>query len=356
MINTKIDIKNNKDPTGCGMFSRYGQVLTEQHNIFLKKEDIMQGNARARKFNYSVLQKVLTAHQFEHLGASQQAEEAEEQSQSKLQLAIPEPSAGLPDFRHFDRDIKRRKKEMIVRKLKKSATPGPNKYHVKLAPKYCGLTQREHAGRLRSPNAGPPLPGRPQAKARPFRIGQAAGSLSQEHLVSREREVAAHHLSFISSRQTSSKLGIRFEKYLPRNTSTNLKTPKASESTSKEQKVRLTSRQDLNKPTTMPSINIIVQEPEHPEPVQPRSKPTFSRSFGNLNYKFDHYTPRKDWFDGVSLTSAINYDIDFKQVYNKSGSGVAFKKITGREPQSQKGIGGFSLAMSVIEPKLEYQK
>ena len=160
--------------------------------------------------------------------------------------------------------------------------------------------------------------------------------------------------SFISTRQSNSKLGIRFDKYLSRIPGSDPKTPKTSKSVSKERGFRFSSRRELAKPTTTQSINIVVQEPENPGPAAPpREKPVQSKSFGNLNYRFDHYTPRKDWFDGVSLTSAINYDIDFKQVHSKSGSGVAFRKITGREPQSQKGIGGFSLALSAIEPKLE---
>ena len=94
----------------------------------------MQGRLRTRKFKNSVLQKVPSAQQFEHLGASQQPEQAEEQSQGNLQLAIPEPLAA-PDFQHLEREVKRRRKEEAARKQNKAETPGPNKYHVKLAAK-----------------------------------------------------------------------------------------------------------------------------------------------------------------------------------------------------------------------------
>ena len=173
------------------MYSRYGQVLTEQHNVFLKKDDILQGNLRVVKMNYSVLQKVSAAHQFEDLGSTQQPEEAEERSGEKLQLAIPEPPPAPPEFNNIERESKRRKKELSIRKLNKMETPGPNKYHVKLAQKYLAVTQREHASRLRRPEAGASLSRRCPEEVRLVHLDHAAEGLSEELLVARESEVPA---------------------------------------------------------------------------------------------------------------------------------------------------------------------
>lgn len=44
-----IVVKNTKDTTGCGMFSKVGRFSTEQHGIFLKKDDIFEGKNKVFK-------------------------------------------------------------------------------------------------------------------------------------------------------------------------------------------------------------------------------------------------------------------------------------------------------------------
>ena len=161
---------------------------------------------------------------------------------------------------------------------------------------------------------------------------------------------------------TTSKKGILFDNYLPKPVQLEKKSlnlnRKHSEKLIKQQTTESIINEKnnsfgevlLGKKTT--SINIVIKEPP-PRETLPR-KIYIPRSEKNL--KFENYTPRKDWFDGASLTSNINYDIDFKQVYTQQGSGVCFKKVKGREQMTRYGRPLAPLVQSTIEPVLTERK
>ena len=50
---------NSKDPSGFGMYSKLGQSLTEQYNIFLKKDEIMEDKRRSFKISHSIVAFIL---------------------------------------------------------------------------------------------------------------------------------------------------------------------------------------------------------------------------------------------------------------------------------------------------------